>query len=155
MSDLYRDFIDQKADQIINSLGGTITPAPANAELYRDFLDRKFDDVINALGYPVRIYSYKGNGSSTFEITLPYKWNAILSIQGMGSSNNYVSLSDHIINGFTPYLRNKFFNPSIGNAASYFNYVITETTDYKLKYTATNAGLAFNELDHDYTIVYI
>ena len=48
MSDLYRDFIDQKADQIINSLGGTITPAPPN-ELYRDFLDRKFDDVITAI----------------------------------------------------------------------------------------------------------
>lgn len=49
MSDLYRDFIDQKADQIINSLGGTITPAPANSELYRDFLGRKFDDVITAI----------------------------------------------------------------------------------------------------------
>lgn len=49
MNELYRDFIDGKADAIINSLGGTITPAPSNAELYRDFLDRKFDDVIRAL----------------------------------------------------------------------------------------------------------
>lgn len=45
----YRDFIDNKANEIITDLGGTITPAPANPELYRDFLERKFDDVINAL----------------------------------------------------------------------------------------------------------
>ena len=61
MSDLYRDFIDQKADQIINSLGGTITPAPANAELYRDFLDRKFDDVINSIDNILPIGSASGN----------------------------------------------------------------------------------------------
>ena len=48
-NELYRDYIDGKADEIINSLGGTITPAPDNAELYRDFLDRKFDDVITAI----------------------------------------------------------------------------------------------------------
>lgn len=49
MSELYRDFIDRKADEIITDLGGTITPAPANTELYRDFLGRKFDDVITAI----------------------------------------------------------------------------------------------------------
>lgn len=49
MSELYRDFIDRRADEIITDLGGNITPAPANTELYRDFLDRKFDDVIVAI----------------------------------------------------------------------------------------------------------
>lgn len=49
MSELYRDFIDRKADEIITDLGGNITHAPANAELYRDFLGRKFDDVITAI----------------------------------------------------------------------------------------------------------
>lgn len=49
MSELYRDFIDRKADEIITDLGGAITPAPPNEELYRDFLERKFNDVINAL----------------------------------------------------------------------------------------------------------
>jgi hypothetical protein len=49
MSELYRDFIDRKADEIITDLGGTITPAPTNTELYRDFLGRKFDDVITAI----------------------------------------------------------------------------------------------------------
>ena len=61
MSELYRDFIDGKADEIINSLGGTITPAPANAELYRDFLDRKFDDVINGIDNVLPIGSASGN----------------------------------------------------------------------------------------------
>ena len=49
MNELYRDFVDSKANEIINDLGGTITPAPSNDETYREFLDRKFDDVINAL----------------------------------------------------------------------------------------------------------
>ena len=66
MSDLYRDFIDQKADQIINSLGGTITPAPDNAELYRDFLDRKFDDVINAIDNVLPIGSASGNPTTFY-----------------------------------------------------------------------------------------
>lgn len=49
MSELYRDFIDSKADEIISGLRGTITPASSNTELYRDFLGRKFDDVITAI----------------------------------------------------------------------------------------------------------
>lgn len=48
MDELYRDFVDRKANEIINDLGGTITPAPSD-ETYREFLNRKFDDVINAL----------------------------------------------------------------------------------------------------------
>lgn len=61
MSELYRDFIDRKADQIINSLGGAITPPPANTELYRDFLDRKFDDVINGIINVLPIRTASGN----------------------------------------------------------------------------------------------
>ena len=45
MSELYRDFIDRKADDVISALNGSITPDPGN-ELYRDFLNRKFNDVI-------------------------------------------------------------------------------------------------------------
>ena len=91
MSDLYRDFIDQKADSIINSLGGTITPAPANAELYRDFLDRKFDDVINAIdNVKVKSFTYTGNGNTTNIINFPTKPNIILSIQ-----REYDAQNDH------------------------------------------------------------
>lgn len=60
MSELYKDFINSKSDQVINTLGGTITPAPSSPELYRDFLGRKFDDVINAI-------SSGGGGSSILD----------------------------------------------------------------------------------------
>lgn len=83
MSDLYRDFIDQKADQIITDLGGTITPAPANAELYRDFLDRKFDDVINSIdNVKIKSFKYTGDGQNTKTIIFPIKPTFILSISG-------------------------------------------------------------------------
>ena len=84
MSDLYRDFIDQKADQIINSLGGTITPAPGNAEMYRDFLDRKFDDVINAVdNVKIKTFTYTGNGNAVNNtITFPTKPLFVLAIIG-------------------------------------------------------------------------
>ena len=49
MSELYRDFIDRKTNDIINILDGVITPT-ATAELYRDFLNRKFNDVIAGIG---------------------------------------------------------------------------------------------------------
>ena len=84
MSDLYRDFIDQKADQIINSLGGTITPAVPN-ELYRDFLDRKFNDVINAIvgNNPVKSFKYTGVGyTGTNKIYYPSDCHMILFIEG-------------------------------------------------------------------------
>lgn len=75
MSELYRDYIDGKADEIINSLGGTITPAPANAELYRDFLDRKFDDVVNAVSglKTLKSFEYTGNGQNPRTIQFPEK----------------------------------------------------------------------------------
>ena len=49
-SELYRDFLNRKADDVITALNGTITPAPIGDELYRDFIDRKFDDVIAGIG---------------------------------------------------------------------------------------------------------
>ena len=49
-SELYRDFLNRKADDVITALNGSITPAPAGDELYRDFIERKFDDVIAGIG---------------------------------------------------------------------------------------------------------
>ena len=49
-SELYRDFLNRKADDVITALNGSITPAPAGDELYRDFIERKFDDVISGIG---------------------------------------------------------------------------------------------------------
>lgn len=69
MNELYRDFIDRRADDIINTVGGIITPAPANAELYRDFLDRKFTDVQNGLINVLPIGSASGN-PATFNTSL-------------------------------------------------------------------------------------
>lgn len=80
MSDLYRDFIDQKADQIITDLGGTITPAPPN-ELYRDFLDRKFDDVISAIGnVKIKSFTYTGDNQVINTIKFPSKPLFVLGI---------------------------------------------------------------------------
>ena len=106
----YRDFIDNKANEIITDLGGTITPAPSNPELYRDFLERKFDDVINALpsgpssehhystteqiigtwidGTPVYEKTFVGQmGSSSTDCIIPFtgfgETQAVLSINGI------------------------------------------------------------------------
>lgn len=49
-AELYRDFINIKANDVITALNGTITPPPAGVELYRDFLNRKFNDVIAGIG---------------------------------------------------------------------------------------------------------
>lgn len=103
MSELYRDFIDRKADQIINSLGGVITPPPANAELYRDFLDRKFDDVINAISSfnPVKSFTYNGAGSPNNNITFP-KIPSIVIIEGyLNNQNNIWSKTSPILWGVT------------------------------------------------------
>ena len=83
MSELYRDFIDRKADSIINSLGGTITPAPANAELYRDFLDRKFNDVIAGLINVLPIGTASGN---------PATFNTSLSLPLVSCKTNFMCI---------------------------------------------------------------
>ena len=90
MSELYRDYIDGKADEIINSLGGTITPAPANAELYRDFLDRKFDDVINAIDDNVKVksFTYTGGGTNPNVIEFPTIPKRVLRIEGYNANDH-------------------------------------------------------------------
>ena len=146
MSDLYRDFIDQKADQIINSLGGTITPAPGNAELYRDFLDRKFDDVINAL--TIKEYEYRGNGNTTVEITLPQIPKLVLFIFGKtpntsiqsGSFNSYCNFGCSYLLG------------SNSNTPGSFTVSIV---DNKITITANTATKAFNVSGLYYKVYYI
>lgn len=156
MSDLYRDFIDQKADQIINSLGGTITPAPPN-ELYRDFLDRKFDDVINACNGLVKVksFTYTGTGSySNNTIVFPEKPKLILHIWGINIATGYEYVTGHI---FTPddyainvdQLRN---NGMGGNLA-----FITKIDDYTIKLSNITGQPTWNlnTLDDTYTVYYI
>ena len=155
MSDLYRDFIDQKADQIINSLGGTITPAVPN-ELYRDFLDRKFDDVINALGKTIKYYEYVGSDTSTLNPTthtlvLPEKFTAILSITGKG--NTEYSMHDVIYNGYTSYFISYNFHPSINILRSIG--IITSYTDNGITLQSSSAGNVFNYKDITYRVLYI
>lgn len=100
MSELYRDFIDRKADQIVNSLGGAITPPPANAELYRDFLDRKFDDVINAIGnVKIKSFTYTGNDALSHDIVFDELPKLVL-IEGILSTGT-TAVSSLIMYGIT------------------------------------------------------
>lgn len=57
----YREYIDGKADELIDKIGGIITPPPTNHELYRDFVNRKFNDVINGLDNVVTVGIATGN----------------------------------------------------------------------------------------------
>ena len=156
MSDLYRDFIDQKADQIINSLGGSITPAPANAELYRDFLDRKFDDVINACTgiNTIKHFSYTGVGTNTLALQLPADCNVILNIQGNSTTYgmNLVSWIDKTKTsiGFVGIQQWYGISTTIysGNLAYDINHNI-------LRIFANAPNKAFNENDIEYTVYYI
>lgn len=96
----YRDFIDDKANEIITELGGTITPAPANAELYRDFLERKFDDVINAIdNVKVKTLEYTGDSQATKTITFPSK---PLFVLGIFTKRNDPTQNSRHLDGF-PY----------------------------------------------------
>ena len=154
-NELYRDYIDGKADEIINSLGGTITPAPANAELYRGFLDRKFDDVINAIGMGklVKSFTYTGTGSATNEIVFPTKWNLLLHIEGMGTNDNDVVNHYPIINGVTPYIRIDYFKLAMTPVGE--TKAIVDMTDTTLKITMSNDGVALNRSGIEYTVYYI
>lgn len=151
MSDLYRDFIDQKADQIINGLGGTITPAPANAELYRDFLDRKFDDVINAIGnIKVKSFTYTGNNQNTRTIVFPIKPNFILSISGIG-------LATYIVN-ILPfnYGTHSIVSTISDTGISPVTRQITVTyNDNEITLNSQNAGNMCNVANKEYTVYYI
>lgn len=103
MSELYRDFIDSKADEIITDLGGTITPAPSNTELYRDFLGRKFDDVINACNGLIKVKSFKYTGTGTIanhRIDLPDDCKIILAIlpseETVVQNYNFITLNSNV-----------------------------------------------------------
>lgn len=155
MSELYRDFIDSKADQIINSLGGTITPAPANAELYRDFLDRKFDDVINALPI-IKTLEYTGKGSTTNEIDFGNVTPKIIfMIQGNSGAGDTLpfSISTNIIYGKT--MRTTYRQPgNAGQAVSELSVVVSYSGN-KMTLTCNNNFSTFNTLGNKYTVYYI
>ena len=156
MSELYRDFIDGKADEIINSLGGTITPAPANAELYRDFLDRKFDDVINAIGnVKVKSFTYTGTGTITNTINIPSDYSIILDITGKVTNYNDIHL-------LTPYCKgNRYMNfiYTVNTTSNrYYNTAaVTDTNNSLYIHDSNNIGSSAiaNLVDQEYTVYYI
>lgn len=156
MNELYRDFIDTKADAIINSLGGTITPAPANAELYRDFLDRKFDDVINATKeIKIKEHHYTGNGQTVNTIVFPDDVKYIINIQRKTdySSVAFNSMVCPIIWDYTAtaigLYQGTSGTPSIVQAKAQF------TNNKTIILTATTSGQCFNVNNLDYTVLYI
>ena len=162
MSELYRDYIDGKADEIINSLGGTITPAPANAELYRDFLDRKFDDVINAIdNVKVKVYSYKGTSTSSTSydktIVLPDEAKIILNITGICtiSGSRRLTFTDYFLNVINPQSYFSFFYVSSAGTSSrvYSEFQIIDNKTIKI--SGNSAINAFDYLDGEYTVYYI
>lgn len=151
-NELYRDFIDGKADAIINSLGGTITPA--NAELYRDFLDRKFDDVINAIaGFnPIKSFTYTGLGSLTNAITFPEKPKFILAIFSQHTANGVTTTTPF---GYgTPYTFVDLGTVDLNTAPSTRTAILT----YNDNVITVNAGTserALNRNNSTYTVYYI
>lgn len=154
MSDLYRDFIDQKADQIINSLGGTITPPPANAELYRDFLDRKFDDVINAVDSLIKLkkYTYTGNGQNTLE--LPINPDLIINISGNITATSVVNIT-------MPYCKGNYYITSersaFGGGRTYGQHQVTWNND-NIVFSNSRADFlsdSLNKNNIEYTVYYI
>lgn len=154
-NELYRDFIDTKADSIINSLGGTITPAPANAELYRDFLDRKFDDVINAINnVKIKSYTYKGNGSGTNSIIFPEIPKIVLAIFGREPNewrnawcNNAImwehTLQCHVINA------------TGGGATNGYSRIDFDNSLKRMRIIGASANYALNITDVEFTVYYI
>ena len=164
MSELYRDYIDGKADEIINSLGGTITPAPANAELYRDFLDRKFDDVINAIsGFnPVKSYKYKGTGSSyNHRINIPSDCHMILAVMvdyasGSGTYDYYRLNTPFPIMPVGTKIESAVGLYKIdASALSSVPWHIEFFDGYFLTNSSSNAVYNLNTLDREYTVYYI
>ena len=163
MSDLYRDFIDQKADQIINSLGGTITPAPGNVELYRDFLDRKFDDVINASSGIVRIktHTYTGTNTNPNTIIFPDSVTAVLYIGGgavpQGGSGTVSELAGIIYRSDDPARTSykalvHYYNATVNG---FYRDDIEWLDDKTLKLTGNGVNIVFNEYGRSYTALYI
>lgn len=162
MSELYRDFIDGKADEIINSLGGTITPAPANTELYRDFLDRKFDDVINAIGnVKIKKYEYTGHSTSnatyTHTINLPDNWNTILAFIGYRTDNKTVINNEVTIINDTVFTG--FIYPCVvqlsNNSSNRIYPRITINNDGSITLNSSNSAYALDNQAYKYYIIYI
>lgn len=154
MSDLYRDFIDQKADQIINSLGGTITPAPPN-ELYRDFLDRKFDDVINACNGLVKVksFTYIGDDSTTNDIIFDNKPKFIFGIfNKFTSSTGQLSPIAWGVNTSATY---QGISNTASTAITAYSVIIEFIDDYTLRIRATTSIRACNYNNATYTVYYI
>lgn len=151
MNELYRDFIDTKADAIINSLGGTITPAPANAELYHDFLERKFDDVINAVaGYrPIKSFTYTGNGQLTNTITVPEDFTMIIDIYGKVSG-------DYELHLYTPYIKgNKYITPiRWDNVNRLANTLTTTINGNSFTISGNSTDIIANTNGHEFTVYY-
>ena len=155
MSELYRDFIDGKADAIINSLGGTITPAPANAELYRDFLDRKFDDVNNAItGFiPIKSFTYVGQGSTTNTIEFTIKPTYIFSIFALNTNLNTFSYLLPFYYG-QKYAVNMEGQRNINTAAGLRNVELS-FNDKFITLVGESIQRAMNRANTTYTVYYI
>lgn len=156
MSDLYRDFIDQKADQIINNLGGTITPAVPN-ELYRDFLDRKFDDVINAVdNVKIKSFTYRGNGQYTRDIEFPVTPTIILSISSPYDGAGSLDVCDPMFYGRNLYTRSSVPVSSIGTAITrYFYNCSYNGNTITLQGSGNSGASCFNRNNVLYTVYYI
>lgn len=160
MSDLYRDFIDQKADQIITDLGGTITPAPPN-ELYRDFLGRKFDDVINSLAglLNIKSFTYTGNGGGTKVLDIPDDCHLILSIYGTNVSYSSYNCSRTgniiLVDGVTGIIDGRLGNTASDNGASINCRYTYDAGTKKLSMTSGTSLYNNNWTGANYTVYYI
>ena len=156
MSDLYRDFIDQKADQIITDLGGTITPAPVNAELYRDFLDRKVDDVINAIGnVKVKSFTYIGDGANPASINFPETPKCVLGIFGISANSNRYFTSSFCISNYLVGVVTTYIQPTITSATSRCGIASYDTTTNILSLENQYSTYAMNNRDEKYIVYYI
>ena len=162
MSDLYRDFIDQKADQIINNLGGTITPAPANAELYRDFLDRKFDDVINAIGnVKVKSFTYTATNSNINTIVFPEIPKVILNMEHSFevTVSGVLTTRHNSINSFIygqTFVTSAEWTESAGyNVAPSIRPVQISYNGVEITLRSEISNRSMNRLNETYTVYYI
>ena len=152
MSDLYRDFIDRKADQIITDLGGTITPTPPN-ELYRDFPDRKFDDVINAIGNlpNIKTFTYTGTGTAAHDIVFSQTPVFVLGI--FGNVSGYKGVILPFYNGITYAGVNLY--AALTNAPLSRTLNVTYPADKTINIEGSSENFSLNTNGNTYTVYYI
>ena len=153
----YRDFIDNKANEIITGLGGTITPAPVNPELYRDFLDRKFDDVINAIGNlpNIKSFTYTGDGTTSFVIQFPELPKVVLAIYGTPDSTRDSLISNYVW-GLPRCACFSLYTNQVINSAYRSVMCNVNNTSYRLRLTTTDSPIDIcNKLNTTYTVYYI